>query len=123
MLGILRRKKSRQEAAAAQQWERLHASLRQLGPNFHIVQVAEIYQRAKNGSKAYVIWTETGAKQDTWFEGWVPQPGSFLLVRGSVGYGPHNNNPTVLYIGSGGVHSTAAPNAWSAWQRQQSGQV
>ncbi|MET7734292.1 hypothetical protein ABZT02_23405 [Streptomyces sp. NPDC005402] len=43
MLGILRRKKSRKEAAAAEQWERLLASAKRLGPDFHIVQVAEVY--------------------------------------------------------------------------------
>ncbi|MEU6005049.1 hypothetical protein [Streptomyces sp. NPDC047453] len=123
MLGILRRKKTRREAAAAQQWERLQASARQLGPGFHIVQVDKVYQQARNGSKAYVIWTETGMRQDTWFEGWVPRPGSFILLRGSVGYGPHNNNPKVLYVGPGGVHSTASADALSAWQRQRNRQA
>ncbi|MGW3118748.1 hypothetical protein ACWDBW_16680 [Streptomyces sp. NPDC001107] len=45
--------------------------------------------------------------------------GSFLLVGGFVGYGPHNNNPKVLFIGQSGVHSTAAANSRSAWLRQQ----
>ncbi|MFJ1607412.1 hypothetical protein ACIOHS_29145 [Streptomyces sp. NPDC088253] len=123
MLGIFGRKKSRKEAVAAQQWESLRTSARQLGPDFHVVQVAEVYQRARNGSKAYVIWAESGARQDTWFEGWAPQPGSHVLLRGSVGYGPHNNTPKVLYVGSGGIHSTASAGARSAWERQQGRQA
>ena len=77
---------ARQEAAA---WR---------ARGYHLVQVVDTYQPARRGTKAIVMWDETGGRQDTWFWSMRPSQGSYLLVRGSVGWGPHNRNPNVLYL-------------------------
>ncbi|WP_194918223.1 hypothetical protein [Catenulispora rubra] len=63
----------------------------------------QVYQRARTGTKAIVVWQETGQRQDTWFEGTWPRQGTRLYVRGKVGYGPHNHNPSVLYLYPGDI--------------------
>jgi hypothetical protein len=49
-------------------------------------------------SVTVVIWRETGFAQDTWFWSMRVRRGARYFVRGSIGYGPHNNNPHVLYL-------------------------
>ncbi len=70
---------------------------------YHLIRVDRVYQRARTGTKAIVVWDETGARQDTWFKDSRPSQGSYFFVRGSVGYGPHNRNPNVLYLHPGDV--------------------
>lgn len=43
-----------------------------------------------------------GRRQDAWFHHLRPSPGSLMVVRGSIGWGPHNQNE-VLYVHSADV--------------------
>ena len=82
-----------------------------------LVQVVSVYQRARRGSKAMVVWCDTGIRQDTWFWYWTAPVGAYVLVRGASGFGPHNQNPNVLYVQQQDVLawvSGAAPAAWRA---------
>lgn len=79
-----------------------------------------VYQRARRGSKAVIVWQATGVRHDTWFWGWHPPPGAFLLLEGSRGYGPHNRNPNVLYVQPDQVHAVVDASAPAAWQRHAS---
>ncbi|MGP3988571.1 hypothetical protein [Streptomyces sp. 3N207] len=112
--------RGRRRRAAAAQWEALRdAAVRQAGQNVHIAWVESIYQRARAGDKAWIIWQRTGVRQDTWFHGRAPCPaGTYVLLGGSVGFGPHNNNPRVLYVSPSAVRGTASAKALKEWQRQ-----
>jgi hypothetical protein len=94
MLGSKKRRRQRAEREAA-----FHAhvlSMRRQG--WHLVWVSQTYQNARSGTKAVVVWRETGAAQDTWFQDMRVHRGMQFFVSGSIGYGPHNNNPRVLYL-------------------------
>ncbi|WP_406527591.1 hypothetical protein [Streptomyces sp. I8-5] len=107
-------------AAAAQQWAALRtAAAQQAHRGVRIALIHSIYQRASAGDKAWIIWQETGVRQDTWFHGGVPcSTGTFVLLGGSVGYGPHNNNPRVLYVNPADVLGTASAKSLKAWRKQ-----
>jgi hypothetical protein len=81
--------------------------------------VERVYQHARRGSKAIIVWLRTGRRQDAWFEGSQERPGRYLLLTGSVGYGPHNDNPDVLFVHSGEVLATLPRRAPKAWRREQ----
>ena len=115
------RRRSRDQQLAAQ-W----AATRQLldaRPELRLVQVGKTYQRASTGTKAWVRrWGHSGPWTDTWF--WETQwpPGTLLVVSPAVGWGPHNQNPAVLYIRREQiVHhlDSRAPKAAAAEQRRQ----
>ena len=82
--------------------------------------VQQVYQRANRGTKAVIVWAETGWRQDAWFWYFWPAPGSTLLVLGAVGFGPHNQNPDVFFVNQGGVLAAALPGAQAAWNRLRS---
>ena len=83
-------------------------------------QVQQVYQRANRGTKAVIVWAESGWRQDAWFWYFWPAPGSTLLVFGAVGFGPHNQNPDVFFVDQGGVLAAAPPGAQAAWNRMRS---
>lgn len=115
-VAVVRRRRARAELAA--RWVRLEqqrASARAQGA--FLVQAVNVYQRARRGSKAWVVWCDTGVRQDTWFWHWHVPPGAYVLVRGGSGFGPHNRNPNVLYVERGDVLAwvpSGAPAAWRA---------
>lgn len=113
------RRRHREQAAAA--WQQLLV-IEQQSPGAHRCHVAHVYQRARRGAKVVIVWTATGTRQDTWFWGFWPAPGSTLLVRGASGYGPHNHNPSVFYVEPGGVLAGAPPGAYHAWTARAAGQ-
>lgn len=113
-----RSRRRAQDAQAAASWQALMAAA-QAWHGAHMCHVLRVYQRAGRGTKAVIIWTETGWQQDAWFWYFWPAPGSTLLVVGAVGFGPHNRNPAVFYVEDGGVLAAAPPGAQAAWQRRQ----
>ncbi|GAA4227745.1 hypothetical protein GCM10022254_16190 [Actinomadura meridiana] len=69
------------------------------GRDGHLAYVERVYQRARTGAKAIIVWDATGNRQDAWFQDWPNIPvGTYLLLAGSTGYGPHNHNPHVYYV-------------------------
>ena len=52
----------------------------------------------QRGTKAWITWHGSNAVQDTWFEQSFPPLGSWVVVSGSPGYGPHNDNPQTFYV-------------------------
>jgi hypothetical protein len=78
--------------------------------------VQRVYQYARHGSKAIIVWQANGASQDTWFQGWHAPEGVYVVVHGGTGWGPHNCNPNVFYVAPHGVIGWipgAAPRAWA----------
>lgn len=110
----LRRKR---DARLAAQWEWVLSQSH--GGASGLAYVEEVYQYARTGSKAVIMWYGTGARQDTWFEGWHAPVGTYLLLRGFRRYGPHNANPNVFHVSSGGVHALVPGAAPLAWERQR----
>lgn len=111
-----RRRGAEQENLAAS-WESLireRDTARASG--VYLVQAVNVYQRARRGSKVVIRWCDTGATQDAWF--WHRQivPGAYLMVRGTAGFGPHNNNPHVFYVQPQEVHRILPGHAPAAWQ-------
>jgi hypothetical protein len=92
-----RRQQRARQVARWQRWESMQA-LRASTPESELAEVAVVYQRARHGAKAVIVWLANGHRQDTWFEGNWPAPGSVVLVRGSTGWGPHNRNPEVFFV-------------------------
>ena len=84
-----------------------------------IARVDRVYQHARRGSKAVIVWWRTGHAQDAWFEARQLRPGRYVLLRGTVGWGPHNANPRVLYVPPDGVLATLPAKAPQAWLRQE----
>lgn len=92
------------DSGLAALWENLH-SVCASAPGLHVAHVSQVYATYRyRGSKAYITWWSTGASQDTWFEGEWPAQGSWVVVSGGTGYGPHNHNPQVFYVGR--IHAT-----------------
>lgn len=87
-------------------------------PAQNLIRIARVYQNAKRGSKAIIVYSD-GRQIDTWFEGWHPAPGAYAVLRGHVGYGPHNRNSHVLYVRPGEVIGTAPADAPEASRRHQ----
>lgn len=102
-------------------------------PTLHVAQVTECYGvYTRRGTKAWITWRELqyvkgGSyldtavvpmyRQDTWFEKLFPAQGSWVLLRGRSGYGPHNNNPRVFFVNAWlDVAPPDAPNAWARCQ-------
>ncbi|MBN9105382.1 MAG: hypothetical protein J0I14_10290 [Propionibacteriaceae bacterium] len=106
----------RSDPALAARWE--HALVAR-ADGVEIAFVERVYQHARRGSKAIIVWLRAGRRQDAWFEGSQERPGRYLLLTGSVGYGPHNDNPDVLFVHSGEVLATLPRRAPKAWRRQQ----
>jgi len=84
-------------------------------PRLVLVHVVEVYQEARDGSKATVIHDDTGRAQDTWFEGMRPVLGSSYLVQRCDEWGEHNRNPHVLYVHR--VYAWLPPGTWQAAYR------
>lgn len=110
--------RQQREVRAAAAWQRLLAA-HQAKPWADVCYVERVYQRARRGAKAVIVWSATGLRQDAWFWQFWPAAGSTLLVMGAGGYGPHNHNPNVLYVESGGVLASAPAGAQQAWLRLQ----
>lgn len=104
----------RRKAQAANAWQALLDAAAAY-PGAHLCFVERVYQHARRGTKAMIVWTATGQRQDTWFWHFRPAPGATLLVYGGSGYGPHNHNPHVFYVDEGGVLAGAPPGAQQAW--------
>ncbi|WP_067804959.1 hypothetical protein [Actinomadura formosensis] len=69
------------------------------GRDGHLAYVERVYQRARTGAKAIIVWDATGTRQDAWFHDWPGiSAGTYLLLVGTTGYGPHNHNPQVYYV-------------------------
>lgn len=69
------------------------------GRDGHLAFVERVYQRARTGAKAIIVWDATGNRQDAWFHDWPNIPaGTYLLLVGTTGYGPHNHNLRVYYV-------------------------
>ena len=103
----------------AEHWRKLQARRALAGDGAAVAIVNRVYQRARRGTKAVIRWSETGQRQDTWFEGRRPAQGSVLLLRGSTGWGPHNRNPNTYYVYPGELLYSAPRGTIAAARRQR----
>jgi hypothetical protein len=85
------------DADLARRWDSMELR-RAMTPDAGLIGIAGVYQSARRGTKAVIVWLATGREQDAWFADIWPAPGSVALVRGSTGWGPHNHNPEVFYV-------------------------
>jgi len=113
-VGVLVRRLREPHLAARWQW-----ATERSGSAGGLVFVRSVYQHARRGSKAVVVWCDGRGAQDAWFAGRQEHPGHYLLLRGGVGWGPHNRNPRVLYVSPGDVLASLPGSAPRAWQRHQ----
>ncbi len=111
------RSRRKRNAQLTAQWNNLQQRRAQPGSG-HLIQVVQVYQRARRGSKAVITWCDTGLRQDAWFWEWHVPVGAFVLVSGQSGYGPHNHNPSVLYVHPTQVHAWVPAQAARLAQRQ-----
>ncbi|WP_242895454.1 spliceosome-associated CWC15 family protein [Actinomadura litoris] len=96
----IRRERAAQHAAREALRQQAVAELRRFdGQDGHLARVEQVYQRARTGAKAIIVWDANGTSQDAWFHDWPGIPtGAYLLLAGTTGYGPHNHNPNVYYV-------------------------
>jgi hypothetical protein len=85
------------QALRWEMWESIQAH-RLAVPGSELAEVQVVCQRARHGTKAVIKWLSTGRQQDTWFAGSRPELGCVVLLRGSTGWGPHNQNPQVFFV-------------------------
>lgn len=114
----LARDAPRREADLAQRWAAALARSSD-GSGARLVYVQSRYQNVRRGSKAVVYWQPSGLRQDAWFEGWAVPVGVYLVVQGSIGWGPQNRNPKVLYVNRRGVLDVIPGDAPDAWRRHR----
>jgi hypothetical protein len=113
---VLARRRRDRDTALAQQWAVLEQQ-RAMTPGAGLIEIANVYQSADRGTKAVIVWLDTGRQQDAWFADSWPTPGIVALVRGSTGWGPHNNNPAVFSVQPGQIVTTLPPGAREAVAR------
>ncbi|MEU4827123.1 hypothetical protein AB0H37_35090 [Actinomadura sp. NPDC023710] len=100
----LRRHSARQAERRALRQQAVQEVRLRDGRDGHLAYVERVYQRASTGAKAIIVWDATGNRQDAWFHDWPGIPtGTYLLLAGTTGYGPHNHNPRVYYVRPGQV--------------------
>jgi hypothetical protein len=80
------------EERLAMQWE---WAIGQCRDGVDIAYVRRVYQHAQRGSKAELVWHATGQMQDSWFRGWHPPAGVYVVLSGDVGWGPHQGSGKV----------------------------
>ncbi|MET8758263.1 hypothetical protein [Lentzea sp. NPDC004782] len=124
---LLGRYQKRRQESRDELWFRHRQHMTALcasSPGAELASVVQVYQRARRGTKAVIVWQKTGVSQDSWFQNMSPTPGDLLLLRGSSGWGPHNHNPNVFYVMPGQVLSAMSPSAQEAaarhWHRMTS---
>ncbi len=105
----------RRDAALAARWEWMLSRTGTYGP--WLARIVRTYQPARRGSKAYICWCGTNRIQDSWFWRWRGADGTYVLVSGRTGWGPHNSNPQTFYIHPGQLLATVSGDAPAAWQR------
>jgi hypothetical protein len=76
--------------------------------------VTSIRQTARNGTKGYITWFETGVTDAFWSKDYFPSTGSGLLVDGNHGYGEHHDEP-VFYIDT--VKAEVPAKVHRGWRR------
>lgn len=65
---LMRFRRRRRDARLGEQWEWAHGQCQRRGT--HLAFVRRVYQYARRGCKADIVWYSTGQVQDTWFKGW-----------------------------------------------------
>lgn len=118
VLAVRRHRQRRTDPSLAEAWDQWQAASTH---GFGIARILWVYQHARRGSKALIIWRRRGRRrlQDAWFEARQQRSGCYVLLRGSVGWGPHNSNPRVFYVRPDGVLGTLPGRAPRAWRREQ----
>lgn len=95
---------------SAEQWEAAVALARSR-PGLRLIKVEQNYQRSSTGTKSWVRRWDTDARQDAWFSGKSFAPGTLLVVSATSGWGPHNQDPGVLYVRPDQIIKTFEPRA------------
>jgi len=88
--------------SSTQRDERLHRAWEDMRndrtPDARLIQVTNAHQDARRGTKAVIRFLRTGLEFRSWFWRRDIRTGSFALVTGSFGHGPHENDHEVFYV-------------------------
>lgn len=107
-----------QDAYLARQWEWVQSEAAPERGN--LAYVVRIKQRARRGAKADIKWVGVPGLQDAFFWNRPDMPqGVYVLVEGSVGWGPHTRNPKTFYVEYDGVLAVVPGDAPAAAQRHR----
>lgn len=90
-----------------------------------LVYVSSVYQYARTGSKAYLVWPSDNHAQDAWFWNWHANAGWFLELsvvgratwRTNERWGVHNDHPGVLYLDPEVIVTSYPGDSPQAWTR------
>jgi hypothetical protein len=98
LIVYLAQSRSRGIRAQSARWQ--HAvQVCTMNPQFKLGHVTTVMQAYPNrGTMAWITWYGTTQPQQVWFEQAFPPQGSWVVVSGSTGYGPHNQNPQTFYV-------------------------
>lgn len=111
----------RPNARAAAQWVRF--AKRAAHEGLTIVHVVDVYQLARNGTKAVITIYGDHQARDAWFWWDRVETGATLAVAFSAGYGPHSDRDGVVFVGGeatgSGVHDRLSSKTLARAQRHQ----
>lgn len=111
----------RRDARAAAKWVRFaeHAAHHGLT----IVHIVDVYEVARNGTKAVITVYGSPRAHDAWFWWDNVAVGTTLAVALSTGYGPHTHRDGVIFVGGqttgSGVYDRLGPRVLARAQRHQ----
>lgn len=111
----------RRDARAAAKWVRFAGHAAHYG--LTIVHVVDVYQLARNGTKAVVTVYGDHQARDAWFWWDRVEIGTTLAVAFSSGYGPHSHRDGVIFVGGqmtgSGVYDRLSSKTLDRAQRHQ----
>lgn len=111
----------RRNARAAAKWVRFAEHAARDG--LTIVHIVDVYQVARNGTKAVITVYGDHLARDAWFWWETVEAGTTLAVMFSSGYGPHSHRDGVIFVGDrttgSGVHDRLSSKALARAQRHQ----
>lgn len=113
---LFRKRRRERDAQAATRLSEVRGKCAS-SPHVTLVHVLDVYQQARHGTKAVVLHDGGGPPQDAWFDHRWPSAGTSHVVLRGAAWGPHNQNPDVLYVH--GVYESLPAGTLRAAERHQ----
>lgn len=110
-----RKQRKRHRRGLAMQWEEAWAMTGPRGP--YLAQVDRIQTLAHRGTKAWIVWPSSGQIQDAWFPGVHLHEGTYVVVDGNSGWGPHTARVGVFYATN--VRRVLSADTRRSWEAEQ----
>lgn len=116
---LARWRRRRGDDRLAGQWRELQLLRARYRGTAALAEVGRVRLRAPEGTRATIIWTDTGFLQDSWFPGHEVESGARALIRTSPGWGPHTTNAQLFPIGPSELLYLVPPGAEEALERHR----